>query len=101
MHVFAQARVPIVRYATPPELCAPNGGCTALEYSGVDITGFLAPRLGPDFELIVFRTPAEAQQLVLRASTFRRRSNVLLYTGRIRDKARLGRVLAAFAKIAR
>lgn len=77
VHAFARAGVPVVRYAQPPSLCS-REVCRSLDYAGSGIVAFLAPRTRPQFELIVFRTPAEARQIA-RLVHGRRRGNAVLY----------------------
>ena len=104
-HAFARAGVPIVRYAQgrAPALCDAHS-CSGLDYAGGGIVAYLAPRTGPAFEVIVFRTRADATQI---ASLFRpggrirarRRGPLVLFT--IRTTAHLRRVLAAFVAASR
>lgn len=104
-HAFAHAGVPIVRYAqgSAPALCDARG-CSGLDYAGDGIVAYLAPRTGPTFEVILFRTRADATQI---ASLFRpgeriqahRRGPLVLFT--MRTTAHLGRVLAAFLSASR
>ena len=76
IHAFASEQV--VRYPHGAELCDAHG-CTGLDVAGGGIVAYLAPKTHPDFELIVFRTPAQAKQLLTVLTTARRRGNVLLY----------------------
>lgn len=104
-HAFARAGVPIVRYApgSAPELCDAHG-CSGLDYAGDGIVASLAPRTGPTFEVIVFRTRADATQI---ASLFRdggriqarRRGPLVLFT--MRTTAHPRRVLGAFVAASR
>jgi hypothetical protein len=104
-HAFAHAGVPIVRYAqgSAPALCDARG-CSGLDYAGDGIVAYLAPRTGPTFEVILFRTRADATQI---ASLFRpgeriqarRRGPLVLFT--LRTAAHLRRVLAAFLSASR
>jgi hypothetical protein len=94
-HVFAAAGVPIVRYARRPELCG-AGRCVGFDYAGGGIRAYLAPRTGPDFLVVLFRTPAEARAVadVVHAPA---RGNALLFLG---PTHRAGRLRRVFAKIA-
>jgi hypothetical protein len=104
-HAFVRAGVPIVRYApgSAPELDDAHG-CWGLDYAGGGIVASLAPRTGPTFELIVFRTRADATEI---ASLFRpggrirarRRGPLVLFT--MHTTARLRRVLGAFVAASR
>ena len=75
-HVFARAGVPIVRYARSPQLCDPHR-CVGLDYTGDGLV-YLAPRVGPRFQVIVFRTSSDAAQ-VARLVHGERRGNAVLY----------------------
>ena len=91
MHAFGAEHV--VRYPHGAALCDARG-CTGLDYTGGGIVAFLAPRSHPDYELIVFRTPAEAKQLLAVLRTAKRRGNVLLYA-----KTQLPRIFRIFSTL--
>ena len=77
VHAFARAGVPVVRYAKAPSLCS-REVCRGLDYFGGGIVAFLASRAQPQFEVIVFRTAADAQRIAeLVHGT--RKNNAVLY----------------------
>jgi hypothetical protein len=70
--------------------------CEGFDYTGGAIRVVLAPRVGPDFLVVLFRTPKDALQLA-RVTHSTVRGNALLFLGPT-SRSRVLRRL--FAKIA-